>query len=120
MIEFGGNIYYIDFKNLDKVLTSGSGPSTEETITKEIKTDLDGDGKPMHSQITTFATPKGKEVDFPKYEMIKYMVEILLEFVEDDEETDFTLGIDRVLSKRPLSYQIAFNTLMANGILKAK
>jgi hypothetical protein len=35
-----------------------------------------------------------------------------------EEEKDDSLGLDRVLEKRPLSYRIAFNTLLEYNILK--
>jgi hypothetical protein len=47
------------------------------------------------------------------------MIDTLLDFIDDDEE-DITLGSERALSKKPLSYQLAFNTLYNYGILKEK
>ena len=37
---------------------------------------------------------------------------------DDPDETDSTLGTERILDKTPLSYRIAFNTLLKYGILK--
>jgi hypothetical protein len=36
------------------------------------------------------------------------------------EEDDALLGAERALNKTPLSYQIAFNTLLSYGVLKEK
>jgi len=56
------------------------------------------------------------EVDTTKYELLRLLLDIVMDDVE--EEKDDSLGIDRVLEKRPLSYRIAFNTLLEYNILK--
>jgi hypothetical protein len=44
---------------------------------------------------------------------------MLIDVIMDDmdDEPDDSLGIERVLSKKPLSYRIAFNTLKQYNIL---
>jgi len=58
---------------------------------------------------------RGKEIDAPKYDILKTMLEVLLDY-EEDADTD--LGAERALSTTPLSHKLAFNTLYKYGILK--
>ncbi len=45
------------------------------------------------------------------------MIEVLIDY---DDEIDDSLGADRALSKTPISYKLAFNTLFNCGVLKEK
>ena len=48
----------------------------------------------------------------------EYGVRLHTHIADDPDETDATLGPDRILDKTPLSYRIAFNTLLKYGVLK--
>ena len=116
MIEFGGSIYYIDLDALEKtILPKGLDPK-EKIIEREEKIHLDGDNKVEHTDITEVSRERGREIDGAKYEMVRLMIEILMDGT--DETDDDALGAERALDKSSLSYKIAFNTLYHYGILK--
>ena len=114
MIEFGGIIYYIDLEAMDKavnkILPEG------ESKTKELKTYIDENGKITAAEIVEHTFERQIEVSAAKYDFIKLLLEIVMD--DDPDETDSTLGTERILDKTPLSYRIAFNTLLKYGILK--
>lgn len=114
MIEFGGTVYYIDLAHMDKLLVIPLSPVIE-TETTTIK---DESGEIVQVEIMeTKIDAKNKEVDGVKYDIIKMFIEVILGY-RDDGDGDSILGADHVLDKKPLSFKIAFNTLLTNGILK--
>lgn len=117
MIEYGGVVYYIDLKAFDKFITMTK--PDEKTETKEYKTTRDVNGDILTTEEYIHITDKQKEVNAPNFDILRTMIEILLES-EDGDDEDTTLGADRALAKRPLSYQLCFNTLVNYGILKEK
>ena len=119
MIEFGGVIYYIDMDALDKALVPKGYKPTDEIKNTYVKTYINEEGIITGKEETVESTIRGKEIDGPKYEIFRTMIELLLDFQDEDEE-DASLGAERALSKKPLSYQLAFNTLYNYGILKDK
>lgn len=114
MIEFGGTIYSIDLEAMDK--TVNKVLDSDEIKTKELKTYLDSEGKIVSAEIYEHTTEKMPEVSAAKYDFVRLLLEIVMD--DDPDETDATLGPDRILDKTPLSYRIAFNTLLKYGILK--
>lgn len=114
MIEFGGTIYSIDLEAMDK--TVNKVLDSDEIKTKELKTYLDSEGKIVSAEIYEHTTEKMPEVSAAKYDFVRLLLEIIMD--DDPDETDATLGPDRILDKTPLSYRIAFNTLLKYGILK--
>jgi hypothetical protein len=114
MIEFGGTIYYIDLEAMDK--TVNKELPSGDIKTKELKTYLDENGKIVSAEIYEHTTERTAEVSAAKYDFIRLLLEIVMD--DDPDETDATLGPDRILDKTPLSYRIAFNTLLKYGILK--
>lgn len=120
MLEFDGVEYYIDLDALDKLITIKSGLKGDVYTEKEIKkgTFTSSDGSSTGStMVEEFErqSPQSKEIDATKYDLIKYFLEVIIDFdgIEDD-----TLGADRELDKAPLGYKIVFNTLLKQGIIK--
>lgn len=121
MIEFGGTVFYIDLEALDKALIPTTHyKQTDRAETTYIKTYYDEDGKVTSKEETVELSPRQKEIDGPKYEILRSMIDVLLDPMDEDDSDDISLGVERALSKKPLSYQLAFNTLYAYGILKEK
>jgi len=116
MIEFGGSIYYIDLDALEKTIIPKGVNPTDKVIEREEKVHVDSDNKVVHTDITEVSRERGREIDGAKYEMIRLMMEILMDGSEETDDT--TLGAERALDKTSLSYKIAFNTLYNYGILK--
>ena len=77
----------------------------------------DGDGNILAIEEYETSAPRGKEIDTAKFEVIRTMLEIVLDY---EDESDTSLGAERALEKMPLSYKLAFNTLYNYGILKEK
>ncbi len=117
MIEFGGILYYIDLDKLGKTITPSDPAPTESITVVERKTVLDNTGKILSVEVFETVTPRTKEIDGAKYDTIRMMIELLIDYNDD---SDPTLGADRALDKTPLAYKIAFNTLHKCGVLKAK
>lgn len=117
MIEFGGILYYIDIDALDKVITPIGFKPTDKISVIEHKIVKDGDDKLLGTETLETITSRGKEIDGTKYDIIRLMLETLIDF---DDDIDDSLGAERALAKTPLSYRLAFNTLYNYGILKEK
>lgn len=116
MLEFGDSIYYIDLKAFDKAITVTIGKNETTTDTEE-KTTLDENGKITLVEKYARTTPKTKEIDAVKYELLKTFIEYIIDF---DDVSDDTLGAERALNQTPFSYKLAFNTLYNEGIIKEK
>lgn len=117
MIEFGGILYYIDLDAFEDSISTKK-PSEEETVTSTEKTiNKDGDGTIISITETIATVPKVREVDITKFEIIRNLLDVVLDNVE---ETDTSLGVERALQNTSLSYKIAFNTLYDYGIIKEK
>ncbi len=117
MIEFGGVIYYLDIEALDNTITPKGVLPTDKITMYEIKEVKDIKGKVIGSETSESTSLRGKEIDGPKYDVLRMMIEVLIDY---DEEADTSMGADRALDKTPLSYKLAFNTLYNYGILKEK
>ena len=116
MIEFGGSIYYIDLDALEKAIKPNGVEPTDKVVETETKTYYDANNVLVSTEVVNVSRDRGREIDGAKYEMIRLMMEILMDGTEDTD--DDTLGADRALEKTTLSYKIAFNTLYNYGILK--
>lgn len=114
MIEFGGVNYSFNLEAFSKAIKLG-GSDPKELIkftTKKTKTLVGGEEVVTLTETTS---ERGLEIDSAKYELIKTMIEVVMDDV--DVEADDTLGVDRAFDKFNLSYKIAFNTLLSYGIL---
>lgn len=117
MIEFGDSIYYIDLTVFDETVMVKK--PTESFIQLDKKYVLDEDGKIIQTEILESVRERPKEIEAVKYDIIREMLMVILDY-DGGESDDTALGAERALTKTPLSYQIAFNTLLNYGILKEK
>lgn len=117
MIEFSDKYYYIDLNKIDKLITLNSFDEPGTYTETETTTESDEKGNLLRTIVVRKTTPRNKEIDSVKYDTIKTMLEILF---DEQEESDETLGVDRVLSKMSLPFKLAFNTLIETGIIKEK
>lgn len=117
MIEFGGVIYSIDIDALEAIISPALDPSKLVEIHK--KTYLDEKGDIISVEVNEIFTERIREVNAAKYDLLRTMIEVILD-VTDSDEIDDTLGADRGLEKGSLSFKIAFNTLYDYGIIKEK
>ena len=114
-LDFGGITYYIDLEAFDTLLTIDGSLSSKKVVdTVETKI-FDEKGKLTGSEISTTTTSKNKEINIATYETLRMFLEIVITY---NEESDDTLGADRALLGTPLSFKIAFNTLLKHGIIK--
>jgi len=58
--------------------------------------------------------PRSREIDAAKYESIRCFLEVVLIY---NEEVDDALGIDRAFLEAPMSFKLAFNTLLDYDII---
>ena len=115
MIAFGGTVYMLDMEKLTKAVSNDDitlSPETTDTVTKVY---LDGSGVETASEVLSTVRERGREIDSIKYDLIRTLIEVLL---DGNEEADESLGVDRALDSAPLSFKLAFNTLTHYGILK--
>ena len=112
LIDIGGTVYTIDLDAYTKLLVT---TDDEKGVETESKTEFDSAGQPIGTTVTTREYDKGPDIDGPKYDVIRMCLEILFTF---SEELDDDLGIERALAKTPISFKMAFNTLLSYGILK--
>lgn len=114
-LDFGGTTYYIDLNAFDKLLTIEDG-DTSKTVSDTVETKFyDADGKLTNSETSITTTRHKKEINIATYETLRMFLEIVLTY---NDESDDTLGADRALLSAPLSFKIAFNTLLKHGIIK--
>jgi len=116
MLEFGDAIFYIDLKAFDKAITVVNGKTESVTDTEE-KTTMDENGKLKLLEKYSRTTPRSKEIDATKYDLLKTLLEYIIDY---DELSDDTLGADRALAQTPFPFKLAFNTLYNEGIIKEK
>lgn len=114
MISFGGVVYYIDLDKISEVISLDTKLDKKiiETIVKEY---ADGEQKITGSETLTTTKDRELSIDSTKYEMIRIMIDILTDGME---EIDDALGAEHALEKTSLGFKIAFNTLHNYGILK--
>ena len=115
MIELGGIFYSIDLEGFTEVLKTAGTKDDDKALETETKTNYGEDGKPIGTTITAREYEKGREIDGPKYDVVRMCLEIILTY---NEEVDDTLGADRALASTTIPFKIAFNTLIDYGILK--
>jgi len=115
MLEIGGVYYIVDLSAMDKLLTFDDSLKSQKMEEKELKISYHNQGNKVGSEEITKEYFKGKEIDGPKYEMIRMFIEVVLMY---NEELDDDLGIDRALAKTTLPFKLAFNTLLEYGIIK--
>lgn len=116
MIEFGGNIYYIDIEALEKVIKPVGVEPTDKIVEREEKIVLDPNNNIVSTEVTEVSRERGREIDGAKYDIIRMMLEIVTDGTEETDDT--ALGAERALDKTSLSFKIAFNTLYNYGVLK--
>ncbi len=116
MIEFGGIIYQLDLEAFEEAIKIKGEDPKDIIIEKVIKTYTDENDKITGSEILETFRERGVDIDTTKYELLRMLVDVVMDDLDDEPDT--TLGIDRALSKKPLSYRIAFNTLKNYNILK--
>jgi hypothetical protein len=118
MIEFGGNIYYIDVEALENTIKLEHNVNKEDVVEIKEVTYTDVKTGVQTHKVTKKISERSREIDATKYDILRLMIEILMDSSEDTE--DDSLGAERALDKTSLGYKIAFNTLLNYGILKEK
>ena len=110
-LKIGGQNYFIDFANIEKVLSSNDTSFKGGMITETNTTvAYDEKNKAVSKEVQTKEFHKSKEVDGFRYNTIQMMIDILL--TSEDNES-----ITGDLTKLPISFKLAFNTLIEYGIL---
>jgi hypothetical protein len=117
MIEFGNVIYYIDLNALTKAITPSGQKQKDKYIETEIKTIKNSANEVISIEHNETFNERGVEIDAIKYETIRTMIEVLIDY---DDDVDTSLGADRAFDKMPISFKLAFNTLYECGVLKEK
>lgn len=116
MLSIGDAYFYFDLKRIDELVSSEDSLQAKEMVDEEIIEKLDSEGKVIETSRITKKYTKGKEIDGSKYDTIRFMMEILINY--SDDEGDDTLGFEHMMNKAPISFKLAFNTLVKEGILK--
>lgn len=116
MISIDGRYYFINFENVDKVLSSGVGASDEKEF-EESSTEITKgeDGKVLNEKTITNKVVRPRELSAFRYQVISAMLDELLHGSEATEEDD-TLP-KKELDKLPLGMKLSFNTLLEYGII---
>ena len=117
MIEFGDSVFYLDLKAFDKAITlndANSGLTSKDTEIREI---LNEKGIVISSERYEKVTPRNKEVDAAKYDLLKTFVEYI---IDSEEVDDDSLGVETSLASATFGYKLVFNTLYKEGIIKER
>ena len=110
MLSFGGKIFKIDINKIDEIIRVNN-PEISEEIEEKVITDKDGN---TVTETTKTTMPRSREIDAAKYESIRCFLEVVLIY---NEEVDYALGIDRAFLEAPMSFKLAFNTLLDYDII---
>jgi hypothetical protein len=113
MIKLFGEIYYIDFEELDTFLAFDDKEDTIETKKSVEKINSDGT---IDRWLTKKEHIKHKEINGVKFELVRGFISDLGDETDENEE-DPMLGRNS-LEKTSIRFKLAFNTLIAYGILK--
>ena len=116
MIEFGGIIYQLDLDAFNKAIEINGQNPNDVIMERVVKTYTDEKGEVTGTEVLETFRERGMDVDSTKYEILRMLIDVLMDDVDD--EPDDTLGTERALNKKPVSYRIAFNTLKQYNILK--
>jgi hypothetical protein len=121
MIELFGEVYYIDFAELDKILLldkDAKGRVKKDGVSKITTKDIvelrDKNGILQTTETTTREHIKHKEIDGVRFEIIRNFIS---DIGDENYEEDPKLG-DSSLEKTSIRFKLAFNTLLAYDILK--
>lgn len=113
LIEIGGCKFILDVQAISDSVKSGNRATTSVTRISEQK---GANGNTIGvTTVETETTDSGVEVDVTKFEMINNLINTLL-LSELDEDNG--LGAAHILAKAPMSFKLAFNTLISMGIIK--
>lgn len=113
MIKLFGELYYVDFEELDSFLAFDDHKDKVET--KKVVEKINSDGT-TDRWFTTKEHIKHKEINGVKFELIRGFISDLGDEQNETEE-DPMLGRNS-LEKTSIRFKLAFNTLTAYGILK--
>lgn len=114
MIDIGGSVFMIDLNTFSSVLetkdeSGGKSYEVETSIT------YDSTGQPVGTTVVSKEIEKGREIDGPKYDLLRMCLEILFTY---NEEVDDAMGFTKALETTSIPFKVAFNTLLNYGILK--
>jgi hypothetical protein len=113
MIELFGELYYIDFLELDKFLTLDK-QSEGKIETKTVVETAKPNGDLVSTKTTTQEHIAHKEIDGVKFELVRNFI---TDIGDDGHEEDSRLG-EHSLEKTSIRFKLAFNTLLAYRLLK--
>ena len=110
-----GNKSFIVRIDLISDLVSYTQKNGDDTETNTTVT-YDATGAIQHTEVETFKPIKKDELDGPKFDTVRLMFDELFryELPSDDNFLDF----DTIISKMPLGFKIAFNTLLHYDLLE--
>jgi hypothetical protein len=115
MLEFLDDIYYIDFKEVDKFLVSDKSYEEGETITEEFTKYYGDNNNLINEEITTTKNHKNKEINGVRYDIIRGFINDLGD--SDNGETKDAIGRTKI-DELGIRFKLAFNTLLFYNILK--
>jgi len=121
LIKIGGDNFILDFKAMNELISEtgdiDKSMTGQEIETKYIYESLDDTGieKLTSRHVTVREYDKGKEIDVSKYETLRMIIDIVM---AQNEGIDDTLGVERAMKTMPISFKIAFNTLLYYKVLR--
>ena len=113
LIDIGGLVFILDLDKYSEMV--GSGGDDDKATETETTTHYDDKGTAVSATINTREYEKGREVDAPKYDVLRMCLEIILTY---NEEVDDAMGLKRALVDTTIPFKVAFNTLLNYEILK--
>jgi hypothetical protein len=117
MIDIFGEIYYIDFDQVDLFLGWDPQLKAGETIETQTTKILNGEGDIISTEVIESKSQKPREINGVRFELIRNFIEDLNDSSLSSEDSDEKLGGDKP-TNTSLGFRLAFNTLRAYDILK--
>lgn len=117
LIKIGNDAFIIDIEAMNNIITEQK-VNNESYSNVEIEKETINTYSPtefIEKKEIVREKDKGREIDISKYETIRTMIDTIMGYFE---EIDDSLGADRALRQAPIPFKIAFNTLLNYKILK--
>ena len=113
MIKIFGELYYVDFIEIDAFLLLGDNAHKGEVKETELIETFNKEKKLIGFTRTTVKSERNKEINAVRYDILRGF---LADISDGEAEEDAKLGSHN-MEKMSVPFKMAFNTLYAHGII---
>ncbi|NIP31139.1 MAG: hypothetical protein GTN59_11465 [Candidatus Dadabacteria bacterium] len=116
--EIAGKNFYLDIEEISDYVKIEPDEDTIEDILNEMSLPEDDVNGEIEEQTHPMQLiPHGQVFDVAKWEIVRAMIETLL---QENGVIDEDMGITRLGKQLSIPFRLSFNTLQVNGLIKEK